>query len=492
MAEGVALRRRESVRAARRAVPRPLGGLVAAAAGLYALYSLLRLWTFRASTYDLVIFDQAVRGYSRFGAPVSIAKGVHNGFGPDFHVLGDHFSPILVTLAPLYWLHDGPETLLLAQAVLFALAAVPVWHFTRRRLGVRAAYLAAGAYALSWPLAEALAFDFHEVAFAPLLTALLIERWDAGRRGHAVLAAALLLLVKEDMGLLVAGFGLVLLTRPGERRAGAAFTAAGAVAAWVASRVLIAAFGGDNDYYWAYGGLGPDVRGVVAHALTHPWDVAVALGTPPRKLATMALLVAPLLFLPLLSRITLAALPLLAERMLADEFANWWQASYHYNAFLVVVLVLAAVDAAQRFGPVSGRRLVAGTLAGAVAVLPFFALADLARPGWAVRDARATAAARAVAHVPDGALVEAANRLGPALTGRARVLLWDAEPRHAPWVVADVAVPQFPFASVAEQRARVAWLRARGYRTVYEGEGFVVLTVARRKEVSTQIGPSVR
>ncbi len=290
----------------------------------------MRLRAFRTGSYDLVIFDQAVRSYSRFDLPVAMVKGVHNGFGPDFSVLGDHFSPIPALLAPLYWIHDGPESLLVAQAVLFALAIWPIWRFAERRLGPGAAYCAAGAYALSWPIAEALAFDFHEVAFVPLLSALLVERYDAGRRGQAAVAAFALLLVKEDMGLLLAGFGLYLLTRPdeqdgerrglrdllprGDRRAGLAYAVVGLVATWVCSRVLIAAFGATTATTGRTGRSGRTCR-PAAHALTHPWDVATVLVDPPQKVVTMALLVLPLLLLPLASPLTLTAVPLLAERM---------------------------------------------------------------------------------------------------------------------------------------------------------------------------------
>ena len=146
-----------------------LGALTVTVAALYSVYSLTRFWAFRTTTYDLVIFDQAVRSYSHFHLPTAIVKGVHNGFGPDFTVLGDHFSPILASLAPLYWLHDGPRTLLVAQSALLALAIVPLWSYTRRRLGVAAAYTVTCVYALAWPVAETLAFDFHEMAFVPVL-----------------------------------------------------------------------------------------------------------------------------------------------------------------------------------------------------------------------------------------------------------------------------------------------------------------------------------
>ncbi|GLZ15099.1 hypothetical protein Acsp04_53340 [Actinomadura sp. NBRC 104425] len=466
--------------------------MVAGAAAVYAAFSLLRLRTFRAGTYDLVIFDQAVRSYSEFGAPVAMVKGVHNGFGPDFSILGDHFSPILALLAPLYRIHDGPGTLLVAQAVLFAAAITPIWRYARRRLGTRAAYCAAGAYALSWPVAEALAFDFHEVAFVPLLSALAVERHDAGRRGQALLAAAALLLVKEDMGLLLAGFGLYLLTRHGERRLGAGLVAAGAVATWAASRVLIPAFGGDGDYYWAYGSLGDDLPQAVWHVLTRPWDAVITLVTPVTKPWTTALLVLPLLLLPLRSPITLTVVPLLAERMLAGSFPNWWKPEYHYNAFLIAVLVIAAVDGAARLRSPHDRLAalwervrpdrwpvhppVAGALLVAAAVtVPFFAFGDLGDPSYLRRDERARAAAEAVARVPDGVLVEAANRLGPALTARARVLLWDERPRGAPWVVADVERHTFPFGSLDEQRRRVQVLVESGYRKVFRSGGYVVL-----------------
>ena len=112
-----------------------LAGTVLAAATLYAAVAVQRYLTFRDSSFDLVIFDQGVRGYSRFAAPVSALKNVHTGFAPGVPLLGDHVSPVLALLAPLYWLHDGPLTLLLAQALLFAAAIVPLWTLARRELG---------------------------------------------------------------------------------------------------------------------------------------------------------------------------------------------------------------------------------------------------------------------------------------------------------------------------------------------------------------------
>ncbi|WP_345361321.1 DUF2079 domain-containing protein [Actinoallomurus liliacearum] len=463
-----------------------VGAFVVAAAVAYSVFSLVRYWTFRTTTYDLVIFDQAVRSYSRLHLPTAMVKGVHNGFGPHFTVLGDHFSPILALLAPLYWIHDGPQTLLIAQSVILALTIVPLWMFTRRRLGAWAAHCVAGVYALAWPVAETVAFDFHEMAFTPALSMLMLERHDAGRRWQCLLAAGALLLVKEDMGLLVAGFGLYLLTRPGERRLAAVFIVAGLGWTWLASRVLIPAFGGAADYYWAYDALGRDLPHAAAYALTHPWTALKLLVTPNVKATTMGWLILPLLLVPLASPITVAVLPLLAERMLANRFGNWWEPRFHYNVALAALLVAAGVDGACRLSRLRvpgtrGRRLrldlvwpVAALVAAAV-VVPRFAFKNFFDPAFYRRDAHARAAVHAVAAVPHGALVEAANAVGPQLSGRARVLLWDTRVRWAPWVVADTARTTFPFPGLGAQRDRVRYLLQRGYTVVLRQDGWVVL-----------------
>jgi uncharacterized membrane protein len=459
-----------------------VGVVVLLAAVLDALCAFSRFRTLSSGTYDLVIFDQAIRSYSHFHLPVALVKGVHNGFGPHFAVLGDHFSPILALLAPLYWIHDGPTTLLVAQSVLLALAVVPLWILARRELGVLAAYAVALAYAVSWPVAEASVFDFHEVAFAPLVTAILFERlsaWrhaGAGRLWHVVAAAAVLLAVKEDMGLLLAGLGVAIAVRERGRARllGLGFVVGGLGFTALATDVLIPAFGGRADYYWVYGRLGADPPAVAWHLVAHPLDSLHVLLTPDTKWHTLLWLLALGALAPFASPYLLAVVPLLAERMLADS-PNWWGTEYHYNAFLVVPLLCAGVDGAARLT----RRVgigwaVAALLVGLVSV-PLFPFGGLADPATWRQSPDARAAIRAAAVVPDGVLVEAVSPVGPRLTGRTRVLLWDRVERDAPWVVADVERPQFPFCRLDDQRARVARLEAEGYGVVYAERGFVVL-----------------
>ena len=117
-----------------------MGALTVAAAFVYCLDSLNLLRRFLASTFDLVIFEQGIRGYAHLAAPVSVARGVSDGQGAHLVLLADHWSPVLALLAPLYWIHDSAVTLLVAQGVLFALAIPPLWAYTRRQIGPGAAY----------------------------------------------------------------------------------------------------------------------------------------------------------------------------------------------------------------------------------------------------------------------------------------------------------------------------------------------------------------
>ncbi len=481
-----------------------VGTLTAAAAFIYCLASLVLFRRFLATTFDLVIFDQGIRGYAHLQAPVSIARGVSDGEGAHFLLLADHWSPVLALFAPLYWIHDSPATLLVAQGVLFALAIPPLWAYTRRQLGPGAAYFVCVAYALSLPVMEAVIFDFHEVAFVPVLTAVMVERFDAGKQGHGVLAAVALLLVKEDMGLLVAGFGCyLLLTR--RRWTGLAFVVGGVAATWAATHLLIPAFGGSATFYWAYDQFGSTLGSALLNVITHPLHALRVFVTPSVKARTMIGLLATFGFLPLASPMLVAVLPPLAERMLASGYPLWWQAKFQYDAFVVMMLCCAAVDGAARLqrrwekGPAGwhawltypfsrpawlrrgGKAWPVATIwaaaicAAALVYLPSSPLGPLLKPGFYGVNARMRAAAAAIAQVPAGVEVEASNNIGPRLSGRDTVLLLDGTPRWAPWVVGDTLGLDFPFCTPSQQAQELTYLQAHGYTRMFADDGYVVL-----------------
>jgi uncharacterized membrane protein len=514
-----------------------VGLLAGAAAALYLSIGALAYARYTLGSYDMVIFDQAMRSYAHLGLPVSIVKGVHDDLGQNFSILGDHFSPILVLLTPLYWVYGHPVALLIAEAVLFAVAVPAVWLAARRAIGVLGGYLMAGVFALGWPLIIASARGFHEVAFSVPLMAWALERLLAGRYRQAAALALTLLLVKEDMGMLVGVFGLLIALRGGRehRRLGLTVAAVGPIALAFVMFVLIPLGGGTSGYYWLYDELGAGPIQAFGHVVLHPLDTISIAITPERKWHMLLWLVGPLLLLPLLSPITLLALPLLAERVLSTN-PNHWGPNNHYDAFVWPILVMAAIDALAKDRPrrfviaVSGfasrpwrrnrshgasppprearvpgarkpqpvtsaataedsrrpigrstrERLGVGLAAASLCAI-VLALAGWFQP-WSLpngdhgRQDRSGAAAAAVALIPDRATVETDNELGPHLTSRARVLLLDEQPRGAEWVIADTRQWSFPFDSLLAQRFHLALLLAgQEYDIVYAHNDYLVL-----------------
>lgn len=481
--------------------------LAGLAAAVYAVFSVTLYSTYSESIYDLSIFDQAVRSYAHFQPGVSIVKGLHNFGNPDFSVLGDHFSPIDAALAPLYWIYNSPVDLLVAQAVLFALAIPPIWVFTNRafgggRKGAAAGYCVSVAYALSWPIAAAAGFDYHEVAFAPVLTAVAFERLQKGRWKTALAALFGLVLVKEDMGLFVTGIGLgLLVTRrlgiPRQRLTGLLIAVFGVAASGLALYVVVPHMGGSSSYYWGYDNLGPNGAAAIKHLILHPLNSAHYLFTPSVKWHTYLWLFAPFGFLSLLSPITIAVVPLLLERMLSMKYPAWWGDGDQYNAYLIVPIILGAVDGAVRLDGWTGAllrktgrpadklrgRLALGATAAfgivAIALVPQFQLSQLLHGSFYQRDSLARAEATVAAHVPSGVTVEATSYIGPHLDARDTVEMWDGDgytPEFPPWVVANDNAGQFTWLKgVAQQKHRIAVLKARGYVTVFSDDGFLVM-----------------
>ncbi|MER5636021.1 DUF2079 domain-containing protein [Kitasatospora sp. NPDC002227] len=451
----------------------------------------LQQWTaVQIGGFDLSIFDQGVRGYAHFGLPVSEVKSYHHEFPPGFSLLGDHFSPVLALLAPLYWLWNDPRTLMLGQALLFAVGVPLVRRIAHRSFAHagphrarRAADLAGLVYALGWPLLTAAKGGFHEVAFAVPLTLLMFERGAARRYGTMALAALLLCGTKEDLGLLVGAYGLVLVLR--SRRShdarglgwGLGLLVAGPVAAAAAIVWLIPAMGGVPGYYWNYGSLGPDAGSALHNVLADPSLLLQDVFSTPVKSLLVLWLFGTLLLLPLRSATTLCALPLLTERVLSDN-PNHWPITHHYDAFLWPVLLTAALEALGRLHarkPLTARRL--GLTAAAlslVAAVPLGIGGLLLPTSWTPKTS-AAAMVRAAALIPDGASVEADNQVVPRLTARTDAVLVDGTPRGRAYVLIRPKVRTFPFQSAQQQADRVQLLLAHGYRQIWAEDGVVLL-----------------
>ena len=103
----------------------PVGLALIAAIG-YAVTSIYRHDHFASNAFDLGVQDQTVWGYSRLQLIPNTVVMIGN-------LLGDHFHPILMAIAPLYWIWDDVRVLLIVQAVLLAIAGIPIFWWARQR-----------------------------------------------------------------------------------------------------------------------------------------------------------------------------------------------------------------------------------------------------------------------------------------------------------------------------------------------------------------------
>ncbi|MFJ6184065.1 DUF2079 domain-containing protein [Streptomyces sp. NPDC092295] len=384
----------------------------------YAALSISRFWQLRTMSWDLGIFEQVIRAYAELRAPVADLKG------PGVNILGDHFSPVTALLAPAYRLFPSPVTLLVAQAALFALSAVPVTRVAARLLG-RWQGLAIGvAYGLSWGVQRAVEFDFHEIAFAVPLIAFSLEALLTGRLRAALCWALPLVLVKEDLGLTTAAIALVVALRarhaaPRLVREALAVAALAVVVAALTFTVVIPAFNSGDTYdYWdkVDGGNGP----------------LDGFGTKFRTLVWLLLPTTGLLALR--SPLILIALPTLGWRFLSSD-DHYWGTGWHYSAVLMPVVALALVDAAHRIRRDArpwlrsyARHLPAAVAGAALALTTSLPLSALTEPDTYRVRPEPRAAQRLLDRIPDDATVEA--NVGPVslLTSRCRVF-WVGDTR---------------------------------------------------------------
>ena len=125
--------------------------------------------------------------------------------------LAYHFSPILLLLAPIYWIAPYCETLLVVQGVALGLSGYLVYLIARNyKLSHRTSLFIEGLFFIN-PLVWGVAlFDFHPVALAvPTLLLMLIgliqKKWTLFTIG-----LILSLMTKEDVIIALGVFGLVM------------------------------------------------------------------------------------------------------------------------------------------------------------------------------------------------------------------------------------------------------------------------------------------
>ncbi|MBI4142777.1 DUF2079 domain-containing protein [Candidatus Uhrbacteria bacterium] len=388
--------------------------------------------------------------------------------------LGDHVEPFLLLIAPFFRLWSDPRSLLILQAFVLGLTAIPE-YLLLRRLVIGHWSLVIASFSLLNPLLwNAALFEFHALAFAPLFLLSAAVAYVRRRFWWFLLFLLLSLMVREDVALIVTMFGAIAAVDWWRCRNGIAERAGDAergppdrAQADRARAGVVRGRTRERQWWWA---LAPVVFGAAwflmatriaaAHNLAGQYKFLIYYGwlrdafTDPVLLLShlftfgnldMILgLTMPFFFLPFLhrSKWILLAIPPLLQTLLSAPGGSNLVVEMHYALLFVPALALTTVDAivAWRAGAMPWwRRLLTARLPGfpkpAAAVLagvwifgvawaigPFPGIARILVSGASPEDrARRAAYDTILARVPPNSAVAASYAALPHVAARREV-----------------------------------------------------------------------
>jgi uncharacterized membrane protein len=300
--------------------------------------SYLRYISMGAHMYDLGMFDQALWQFSQGRGFYSLLL--------EKDLMSHHWMPILVLLTPLYFLgFGGPWLLLLIQSTFVGLASWMCGRImlrTTRGSQPLVCILCSISFLLSTGTQNAVMFDFHPITFSPFLALALLWLATGKRYVGMFLVCSLCLMVKEHMGLVVAGVGILTATFGKKHWGAGIFLFVFGVLGFVAVSFLGSIIGFGQDFMGRYGWLGGDLISIIRtlimepkrilEHMIHDFDVGSYLGRLFIPVAGLAL-ISPRWLIP--------ALPSLAINMLADyDLGRGF--NHHYQVEILPWIYLAA------------------------------------------------------------------------------------------------------------------------------------------------------
>lgn len=343
-------------------------GSIAVFAILLGVLSILRHEHYSSHAYDLGLFSQVIYNYSRVGVGDSSIRGVYN-------ILGDHFTPILVVLAPLYWLWANAKVLLIVQSILLAVSAWPLYLIAKLKLRETApAFLIAIGYLLFVGIWKAAEFDFHEIAFFPLLFLSAFYFLEIKKYHFYWLFFLLSLLVKEDISAYFILFAVYLIFFRRLYKIGLITLFVSVLYFLGATKWAIPYFAHRSFEYFQFSSLGATFGQALKNVLLNPLYVYFTAVAPAVKMQTILSLFGSFGYLSFFAPIfVILSLPILAGQVLFDAPSHW-ELSFHYSLAIAPILVLGSIWGADYLANFTSRRNKLATYQSIIRFLAIFTL----------------------------------------------------------------------------------------------------------------------
>ncbi|OGK17537.1 hypothetical protein A2774_00930 [Candidatus Roizmanbacteria bacterium RIFCSPHIGHO2_01_FULL_39_12c] len=329
----------------------------------FSIFTVLRMRnTLYASYYDLGIMHQTV--YSTYKALQTGDYGrfleLTNPTGiAQIKRMAIHNDLLLALIAPFYFIHSGPETLLVIQSFILGLGALAVFKISQYILQkLQYANVLSLGFAFSYllypPLQLSNIYDFHAVTLATVFLLFMFYFWLVRRYWLSLGFLLLSLLSKEQVGLVTLIFGIYLYASmlrstvaKNKQKKNIVFASVIIVLSvvWFILSVfyLIPIFRGGQHFAVArYTEFGDSPIEIIIGILTNPYSIAKIIFSKATWDYLVKLL-APVGFLPLLSPAQLLlALPEFAVNLLSKN-PNMRNIIYHYTAVITPFVFISAI-----------------------------------------------------------------------------------------------------------------------------------------------------
>jgi len=396
---------------------------------------------------------------------------IGEGYTPESSLFGQNYLAsqggfLIYPVALLTAIFPTAITLIVVQSAALSFAIIPIWRLSRNvadlRAGTSSVVVAIyGSYSAIHSL-NLSGFRLETFAVPAMLSFVLCAYTN--KKSKYWFMAALALLSRADLGLLIAGFG-VLWMLEGKKKLGYQTIALGLT--WSTIFIL-----GIQPLY--NGGVYPHLEAFAQYGSGNPfavlWGILInpltfinELFSEPNFQVSVALL-APLLFLPMVApRYLLPALPLFALYLTADVPTNELTESGQ-RVPVIVCMFIALVFALRKTGRIIVQRVnVDRTVIGALLITAsvFFVSNSVASPyedpwEWGRRQPVDQARLDVAELIPEEAVVRAAPKLLPLLTER--VALWEFQvPENYDDKLAEDAVRNVDWFIFDRTEVPVAW-----------------------------------
>lgn len=303
--------------------------------GMLTWLSIARYMGYNAGMLDLGHMAQAIASVRR-GQPLVFTY--HEGATSR---LAFHVELIYFLVALPYALWPDPRLLLVIQAVLFALGALPVYHMTLRRTDSRFAARCLALIYLLYPTAQtSVLFDFHGDTLAMPLLLFALDACDRRAWRSFALFIALALSCKFYVAVPVIFMGGLIWWQYGERRIGLLTASAGLIYGSLAFLVIRPLFTtlqtseahkGLNYFSFYFGQI---------QELLATWD---------QRLLSAIVVFGPALFLFRHNwRWLLPGIPVAAAALLSTGPGGAYDYRYHHYAIVVPFILMATIEGVGR------------------------------------------------------------------------------------------------------------------------------------------------